>query len=240
MKLTVVTPVFNGAATIRNCIQSVRDQDYAEIEHIIVDGGSTDGTIDIVRGYGIRYLSEQDAGIYDAFNKGVQLASGDVIHILNADDMYAWPDSASSVMVHMQTGKLDLCHGYAEQIDPNGKVFKRIGKDLDRKELLNKMRAAHPATFVAKSVYRKFGAYSVGFKVAADHDFLLRVWDKVRVGFIPKTIVKMRIGGISTSQFVLSYRESMAAAIINGRSPLAAYIRYNYEIIKNALLYMLR
>ena len=101
------------------------------------------------------------------------------------------------------------------------------------------MRVAHPATFVARSVYAQYGEYSVGFKVAADHDFLLRVWDKVSVGFIPRTLVRMLVGGASTSQFVISYRESMAASIINGQHPLRAYFRYSYEIGKNAILNLL-
>lgn len=143
-------------------------------------------------------------------------------------------------MSFMQDQQLELCHGYAEQVTSEGERFRRIGKDLTRRELLAKMRVAHPATFVAKSVYKKYGDYSVGFKIAADHDFLLRVWDKVEVGFLPRTLVRMRVGGISTSQFVRSYRESMAASIINGHPPLKAYARYVYEIGKNGALSVLR
>lgn len=236
MKLTVVTPALNSASTIRACIESVRSQDYPDIEHLVIDGGSTDGTLDIVKSYGITYTSEHDAGIYDAFNKGVRAASGTVVHILNSDDQYAATNSASTVMAYMNEHNLDLCHGYAEQVTQEGELFKRIGKDLTKKELLAKMRAAHPATFVTKSVYTRYGDYSVGFKVAADHDFMLRVWDRINIGFIPQTLVRMQIGGISTSQFVRSYRESMAAAIINGQAPLSAYIRYSYEIAKNSVL----
>ena len=235
MKVTVVTPVFNGAKTIRSCIESVKSQDHSDLEHIVVDGGSTDGTLDIVREYDISYTSEPDAGIYDAFSKGVNRATGDIVHILNSDDMYAGTNSVLQVTEHMAAHGLELCHGYAEQFNERGTV-RRIGKDIGKQELFAKMRVAHPATFVAKSVYLKFGAYSIGFRIAADHEFLLRVWDKVKIGFLPEVLVRMRIGGISTSQFVASYRESMAAAIINGQAPLRAYARYNYEIVKNSLL----
>ena len=236
MKVTVVTPVFNGAKTIRSCIESVKSQEYADLEHIVIDGGSTDGTMDIVREYGLTHTSEPDAGIYDAFNKGVERATGDIVHILNSDDMYTHSRSVSSVVECMSANDLELCHSYAQQIDDNGRPFRTIGKDIDRQELFAKMRVAHPATFVAKSVYRRFGAYSIGFRIAADHEFLLRIWGKVNTGFLPEVLVNMRIGGISTSQFVASYRESMAAAIINGQAPLRAYARYNYEIVKNSLL----
>lgn len=235
MKISVVTPVYNGADTIRSCIESVKSQDYSDLEHIVIDGGSTDGTLDIIREYGLSHTSEPDAGIYDAFNKGVTRANGDIVHILNSDDMYSSAHSVSLVAEHMTTQGLELCHGYAQQVDTTGRSVRRIGKDLHKRELFAKMRVAHPATFVAKSVYRKFGTYSVGFRIAADHEFLLRVWDRVKIGFLPEVLVRMRIGGISTSQFVASYRESMAAAIINGQTPLRAYTRYNYEIVKNAL-----
>lgn len=196
--------------------------------------------MDILNAYGVAHVSERDAGIYDAFNKGVRMASGEIVHILNSDDQYAGSDCVTAAMSLMEEHQLDLCHGYAEQITADGKHFRNIGKDLTRRELLGKMRVAHPATFVAKSVYARYGDYSVGFKIAADHDFLLRIWDKVKVGFLPKTLVRMRVGGVSTSQFVRSYRESMAAAILNGHPPLQAYVRYSYEIGKNSLLALLR
>lgn len=239
MKLTVITPAFNSAATIRDCIESIRTQDYPDIEHLVIDGGSTDATLDIVNSYGITCVSEPDAGIYDAFNKGIRAATGDIVHILNSDDQYTTPDCVSAVMSLMKERQLDLCHGYTEQVTRDGTFFRRIGRNLTRKELLEKMRVAHPATFVARSVYAQYGEYSVGFKIAADHDFLLRVWDKVSVGFMPRNLVRMMIGGASTSQFVTSYRESMAASIINGQHPLRAYLRYSYEISKNAILSLL-
>lgn len=240
IKISVITPVFNGAEFIADCIESVQAQDYPNIEHLIIDGGSTDGTIDIVNSYGVKYTSEPDAGIYDAFNKGVRCATGEIVHILNSDDLYADSKAVSSVISHMELNSLDLCHGYAEQFNENNIVVKKIGNHVNKKELLKKMRVAHPSTFVAKSVYNRYGSFSVGFKIAADHDFLLRVWEKVEIGFIPRTIVKMRIGGISTTQFVQSYRESMACAIINGQNPFNAYMRYNYEIIKNTALQLFK
>ena len=232
-KVTVVTAIFNGEETIQDCIDSVKIQDYPYIEHLIIDGASTDGTLDALKKSGLKYISEKDAGIYDAFSKGVMMAEGDVIHILNADDFYASNDIVSSAINFMQQNNLDLCHAYIEQIADDGKIFKRIGQNQDKTALLSKMRVAHPSVFVKKDIYNKFGSFSTGFKVAGDHEFLLRVWDGVVVGFMPIVFVKMRLGGVSNSQIGLSYRESMAASLLHGQSPLKAAIRYYWEIIKN-------
>ncbi len=232
MKVTVVTPVYNGAKTIKDCIESVKMQDYDDIEHLIIDGKSTDSTIDIVKQYNVRYISEPDAGIYDAFSKGVRLATGDVVHILNSDDMYAAPDVISKMVGFIRDENLDLCHAYVEQINAKNIVIKRIGKDSTKKDLLKKMRVAHPSTFVKKNVYQKYGEFSVGFQIAADHEFLLRVWDKINIGFLPIVITRMRLGGVSTSQVKQSYKESMAATLLHGADPVKAMVRYYYELLK--------
>lgn len=235
MKISIITPVFNGEKTIADCIESINKQDYKNIEHIIVDGNSTDRTIDIVKKYGIKHISENDAGIYDAFNKGISLATGDIIHILNSDDMYATPTVVTEMVEHMITNQLDVCHGYAEQINDQGITVRRVGKNISKKELLSKMRVSHPSTFVSNGVYIKYGTYSVGFKIAADHDFLLRVWNEVTVGFNPVVTTKMRLGGASNSQTSLSYRESLAAAIIHGKSPITSIGRYYIELFKTVI-----
>lgn len=236
MKVSVITPVFNGEKTIEDCIKSIQSQDYDDVEHVVVDGGSTDGTLDIVKRYGVKYISEQDAGVYDAFNKGISLSSGNILHILNADDFYHSTNRISMVVRRMAEENLDLCHGYVEQTDDATNKKKRIGKDVDRNELFWKMRVAHPSTFVKRDVYREYGNFSIGFKVAADQEFLLRIWDKIKVGFIPEVIVTMRVGGISTSQFKRSYAESFAASLINGCPPWKAFYIYNFEMLKNSLM----
>lgn len=233
MKVSIITAVFNGEKTIKDCIESIKAQDYENIEHIIIDGNSTDGTMKIVNAFSIKHISEPDAGIYDAFNKGIYKATGDIIHILNSDDMYASASVVSDMVEHMHTNRLDLCHGYAEQIDEKKNTVKRVGKDITINELLTKMRVSHPSTFVRSHVYEKFGTYSVGFKISADHEFLLRVWDKVNIGFHPLVTTKMRLGGASNSQVTLSYKESMAAAIIHGKSPISSISRYYFELAKN-------
>ena len=236
IKVTVITSVLNGINTIGDCIASVAEQNYEHVEHIIIDGLSTDGTIEYIKSKGLNCYSEPDTGIYDAFNKGLSRASGDIIHILNADDYYAHNNVISQVVATMAKEKSNLCHGYIAQINATGEVVKRVGKHVDKKELLNKMRIAHPSVFIVKSVYDKHGGFSQGFRVAGDHEFLLRIWSSVTISFIPEVLVKMRLGGISNSQVELSYRESMAAAIMHGFSPLKALNRYYLELLKAKLL----
>ncbi len=235
MKVTVITPVLNRASTISRCINSVKSQDYKDIEYIIIDGGSTDGTVEIIQSCSIQYTTEPDAGIYDAFNKGIRAATGEIIHILNADDMYAATDVVTRVVDHMTSLELSICHGYVEQINKTGQVIKRIGSDASKQELLSKMVAAHPSAFIRKHNYLKYGDYSVGFKIAADHEFFLRVWNASHIGFLPIVITKMELGGASNSQIELSYRESLSASILHGANPIKAIVRYYYERLKSAL-----
>ncbi len=235
MKVTVITPVLNGENTIRRCIDSVKSQDHKEIEHIIIDGGSTDGTVEIIQSCNIPHTCGPDAGIYDAFNKGIQSATGEIIHILNADDMYAATDIVTRVVKHMTRLQLDICHGYVAQTDKAGQTVKQIGKETSRQELLSKMRLAHPSAFIRKQIYLAHGAYSVGFKIAADHEFFLRIWNASHIGFLPIVITKMELGGASNSQVELSYRESLAASILHGANPITATIRYYYERLKSTI-----
>ena len=235
-RVSVITPVLNGATTIIECIQSVVSQDYDNIEHIVVDGGSADGTLEILRSHELEIISEQDAGIYDAINKGISLATGEIIHVLNADDHYKHESVVSQMVTFMLEKQLDIGHAKVEQVNKQENVVRVIGHDVTRHRLLRKCKVAHPAVFVRRAVYDRFGSYSIGFRIAADHEFFLRIWDKVRVGFNPKVMTVMRLGGASNSQVKLSYRESMAAALIHGVSPSFALVLYYYERLKSAIL----
>ena len=232
MKVTVITPVLNGCNTIEDCITSVQRQDYFNVEHIIIDGGSTDDTLTILDDSDVTYFSGKDAGIYDAFNRGLAKASGDVIHILNADDFYADNRVISTAVTAMTDTGCDLLHGLVELVDESNQTIKTVGKNIDKRELLNKMRVAHPSVFVRSTVYQKYGNFSVGFKIAGDHEFLLRVWDKIQISFLPTVFVNMRLGGVSSGQYKKSYRESFAAALLHGATPTRAFTRYCWEVLK--------
>ena len=235
-KVTVITPVLNGIDTIEGCISSVVSQNYPNIEHIIVDGISTDGTLNVLKRLGVTYYSEKDAGIYDAFNKGISISTGEYISILNADDKYRTETVVANMIKFMIQSNLDIGHGKVDQVDHAGRTARMIGYDVSRKRLLRKCKVAHPSVFVRRNVYEEYGTYSIGFKIAADYEFFLRVWDKVNIGFYPEIITTMRLGGVSNSQVRRSYRESMAAALLHGAGPVSSLMNYQWEMFKARLL----
>jgi glycosyltransferase involved in cell wall biosynthesis len=240
--VTVVTPSYNALSVIRRCCESIASQDYVPVEHLVMDGGSTDGTVEVLRECRVRYESAPDAGIYDALSKGVRIARGEFVHILCADDRYTHRSVLSSVIAAMTAHEWDVCHARAAHVTASDRVVNVIGRNLDKRRLLKKMWVAQPTVVVRKAVYEQYGAFSVGFRMAADYEFLLRIWDKVRVGFLDEILVNMAIGGISTrpEHVARSYRESMAAAVLHGAHPARATIRCSYEIAKHRLFFARR
>ena len=224
--ISVITPCFNGAATIEQCIESIASQNYQNIEHIVIDGGSTDGTLDILMKKGVRYISEPDAGIYDAMNKGIRLAKGEIVGILNCDDYYCSQDALGTVLKAFEDPEVSACHGRIAQVFANGKIACLVGRNVSFEALRRKMKVAHPALFLRRSVYERYGDYSVGFRIAADHDFVLRIWNRVNINYIADVLIHMRMEGVSHKHFARSLRESSAAAVLHGRHPLLAYKDY--------------
>jgi glycosyltransferase involved in cell wall biosynthesis len=235
-KVSVITSTLNCAATIVECLESITSQDYSNVEHIIVDGGSNDETLELVKPYGANIVSEKDAGIFDAFNKGIKRSSGEIIHILNADDHYKHKAVLSQMVAFMTAEQLDIGHARVEQIDHRDHLVRVIGYDVTHNKLLRKCKVAHPAVFARRSVYERFGNFSTGFRIAGDHEFFLRIWDQVNIGFLPEVVTVMRLGGVSNTQVSKSYRESMAAALLHGQSPVAAFVNYYYEMLKSKIL----
>jgi len=240
MQVSVITPSYNSAVTIVRCIESVKAQTYPDIEHLVIDGGSTDGTVELLRQNGVRYISEPDAGTYHAMNKGVRMATGEIIHILNSDDWYSSNDVVSSMVNLMEAGKYDLCNAYIAQVNPKGDEVCVNGADVSRAQLLNKMRVAHPSCFVRSSVYQRFGDFSQGFAIAADYDFVLRIWGRVKAGFLPKRIVQMQLAGASSGNPVRSYKESMAVSLVHGKGVIPSLVIFCYECVKHFLILLAR
>ena len=228
MKVSILTIVYNGSATIRQSIDSVLKQDYSDIEYIIVDGGSTDGTQEIVRSYGdkiAKFTSEPDNGIYDAMNKGILLASGDVIGILNADDSYAFPTVISEVVQTMSSGAFDGVYGDLEYVDAAETVKRKwISGAYKAGAFLNGWMPPHPTFFVRKKVYRKHGQFRLDLGSAADYELMLRFVHKegIKIGYLPKVLVKMKVGGVSNSTLknrIAANRNDLKAWKINGLTP---------------------
>lgn len=195
---SIITVVYNGEKTLRKTINSVINQKYQNFEYIIIDGGSTDNTVSIIEEYGegiSKWISEGDAGIYDAMNKGLLMATGDVIGIVNADD-YLELDALQNVMAVYKPG-LKIYHGSLTNIDLNGRRFiNRSPKSLSR--LKRGMIVNHPATFVNKKVYVEIGMFSTKYRIAGDWDFILNAYlKKVEFIRIDEVLANFMLGGVS-------------------------------------------
>lgn len=206
MKVSIITVCYNSSATIEDTIKSVLSQDYRDIEYILIDGGSTDSTLDIINKYRDRIasiISEPDEGIYDAMNKGIKNATGEIVGILNSDDFYEAKNVISEMVSKFNSDTEivfgDLIFVKPENIEkvtrfyslPNFKAWKlRFG-----------WMPPHPATFIKKSVYDRFGLYKINYKISADYEVFVRflLVNKVRYKYMSKTLVRMRDGGVSTS-----------------------------------------
>jgi len=203
MKLSIITVCYNSAETIENTMRSVLSQDYKNIEHIIVDGGSTDGTLDILTKYQGRIstcISEPDNGVYDAMNKGIKLSSGDVIATLNSDDVYADQTIVSQMVGFMQSNGLDAAYGDLVYVNQNNTDhvtrFWKPG-EYKRGAFCYGWVLPHPTFFCRKEIFEKYGYFNEKFQIAADFELMLRFIEKhrIKVGYLSNIIVKMRAGG---------------------------------------------
>jgi glycosyltransferase len=246
MKVSIITVSYNSAKTIGDTISSVRKQSYNNIEYIVVDGNSTDGTIEIVKqflysskdvsqdalqdsakGLVSKFLCEKDKGIYDAMNKGLALATGDIIGVLNSDDFYCSNDVIEQVVRAFQEKETDCLYGDLNYVDPidTSKIVRkwRSGAYL-RKNFLKGWMPPHPTFFVKKSCYKNFGTFDTQFKSAADYELMLRFLFKESCSaqHLPKVMIHMRAGGVSNVSLknrIRANREDRLAWKINGLKP---------------------
>jgi glycosyltransferase involved in cell wall biosynthesis len=225
--LTVITVVFNGAATLEHTIRSVIEQTYGNVEHIIIDGGSTDTTLEILRKYegSVDYwVSEKDAGIYDAMNKGIALARGDYIGMLNSDDYFAHPSALKVIATRFITSKVDAVFSCLDIVDPANlnRVLRKYRISSFTPFMLRiGVMPPHPTFYCKKSCYEKAGLYRTDYRIAADFEMLARLLLKHKITwkFIDETTVKMRSGGLSSGGIKSSWvvnREIIRACTENG------------------------
>lgn len=226
MKVSIVTAVRNGGAVIGGTLESVAAQDYADIEHIVVDGASTDDTLAVVRAHGrrvARVLSEPDTGVYQAFNKGLRLATGDAIAFLNAGDSYCSGDVVSRVVAAFADDPVDAVFGDLLVVDPRDetRVLRRYSSRAFRPERLAwGFMPAHPTLFLRRRVYEACGGYDPGYRIAGDYELCLRVFlgQRIRYRHLPGDLVRMPSGGLSNrgwrSKWVIT-REMRRACAAN-------------------------
>lgn len=206
MKITIVTVCYNSKDFIRNTIDSVANQDYTNIEHVVIDGGSTDGTIDILKEYSgkINWISEPDKGIYDAMNKGVKLATGDAIGTLGAGDFYPNNQVISKVVNGFEKYKTDAIYGDKQYVNPeNLEKIVRYWNPGEYKieNWLEGWMPPHQSFYLRKSAFEKYGLYLDEFRSAGDYELMLRMLYKHKLSaqYIPELLVTMLTGGTSTA-----------------------------------------
>ena len=226
MKISIITVCYNSAKTIGDTLKSVANQKDVNIEHILIDGASTDETIKIIKQYDsvTTLISEPDKGIYDAMNKGIALATGDIVGTLNADDFYANDHVLSEVSRIFLDPNIDACYGdlvYVSEVNAAKAV--RFWKSNNYKSGLFKSgwMPAHPTFFVRKNVYEQLGKFNLNYKIAADFELLFRFIEKnkVKTRYLPKVLIKMRLGGTTNKSI---------SNIINQNKEIIAILRDYY------------
>ncbi|HIT21531.1 MAG TPA: glycosyltransferase [Candidatus Scybalousia intestinigallinarum] len=213
MKITLITVCYNSESTIQDTLESVLKQTYKNYEYLIIDGKSKDNTLKIVKSYEdkfnkrLKYISEPDEGLYDAMNKGIKMATGDIIGIINSDDVLASYDVLETIVKTFQKSKCDATYSKLEIKDEN---LDKVIRVFDPKKGNYKFGwyPPHPTLYVKTEVYKKHGLYNQKFRIAADYDFMLRVMkdQSLKIQYINKVLVYMRSGGLSTNGFKGYYK----------------------------------
>lgn len=201
MKITIITVCFNSGKTIEDTIKSVLKQTYENYEYLIIDGGSSDNTLDIIKSYEkkfigkLKYISEKDKGIYDAFNKGIKMASGDIIGFINSDDVLNGKDVFNKVVNNISDGV------YSDVLMMDNNFNTPVRNFISGKYKKNGIfHPTHPSLYLKKEVYDEVGEYNLDYKIAADLDLMLRVINKgYKLNYVKDYFVLMRVGGASTN-----------------------------------------
>ena len=203
MKISIITITYNSEKTLPRALDSVQSQSYGEIEHIIVDGASTDGTKAMIEAYAkthqnVRWISEPDEGIYNALNKGIRMATGDVIGFMHSDDVFFSPDSVAQIAAAFADETVDVVYGDLQYCNGDKVTRRWVSNAFDPKALKFGWMPPHPTVYVRKKVYEQVGPYDEWFRISADYDMILRIFTAgYKSQYIPKVLVAMETGGAS-------------------------------------------
>ena len=248
MKISIITATYNSENTLKDTLESVLKQTYADYEHIIIDGASKDETMEIVKSYEekykgrLRYISEKDKGLYDAMNRGIQMATGDIIGILNSDDIYAHENVLSKIAETFTKTNCDAT--YANLVFMDYETMSKVQRVWKSKEgkLEDGWHPAHPTLYLKKEVYEKIGLFNLEYKIVADYDFMIRMLEdkEIKLSYIDDTIVHMRVGGVSTDGIKGYYKNLKEAhkALVKNKLPHPYYIDFRrcIKTIKEMLI----
>ncbi|MDC1066126.1 glycosyltransferase family 2 protein [Candidatus Pseudothioglobus singularis] len=231
MLISIITVVLNGGKTIEKTIQSVIEQPYKEIQYIIIDGGSSDNTIEIINKYKDRidtFVSEPDYGLYHAMNKGIDLAKGEVVGMINADDYY-YPDIFREVVDSFSNSNLESSIFFGDMYH-DGKTVPGWRPN----SLKIGAFGAHPSMFVPLVVYKKIGAYKLQYKILSDYDFMYRAFNvyKIKPIYLPKLVAFFNTGGLASKNIFRSYTEEMLIKVDNGQNVGKAFLVYLLKLCK--------
>jgi len=242
-KVSIITVCLNSAQFLEKTIRSVREQTYKSIEYIIIDGGSTDSTMDVIKKYekDIGYwVSEPDKGISDAFNKGLRLAKGDIIAILNSDDYYAHNRVVDRVVeIFTSQPHIEMLYGKVRCVEQHtGKTLVIYGEPFSLKKMRKEIITPHPAIFAKRKVYETVGSFSLKYKVCMDHEYFLRATTLFEPYFLAEILTIMRWGGYSTRNIYLAHREVYRTLRSNGVNMFIALINlaFGYTMTTFSLL----
>ncbi|MDR0832725.1 MAG: glycosyltransferase [Candidatus Symbiothrix sp.] len=224
MKISLITVCYNSAQHIQAAIESVLSQTYSDIEYIVVDGGSTDTTVDSIKSCEpqfkgrMHWISEPDTGIYDAMNKGIARATGEIIGFLNSDDIFFNEKIVEEVAALFEKNDCDMVYGDLIY-QKDGKTIRRWKSNPFLPHSLNfGWMPPHPTLYCKRTVYTELGVFDSTFRLAADYDFMLRIFKTkhLKASYLPKVMIRMNLGGVSNANLPLKYQEDYAALKKNG------------------------
>lgn len=203
MKISIITITYNSAKTLRRALDSIQEQHYENIEHVIVDGASTDGTVALIESYAaehknVKWVSEKDDGIYNAINKGIRMATGDVIGFLHSDDVFYSSDSIGKIVHAITSSQADVVYGDLQYCNGEKVVRRWKSNPFNPRALKYGWMPPHPTVYVRKEVYQQVGEYDEWFRISADYDMILRIFTAgLKTQYIPEVLVCMEVGGVS-------------------------------------------
>ncbi|MBT8527053.1 glycosyltransferase [Polynucleobacter paneuropaeus] len=241
LKISIITATYNRANVVLDAIKSVQSQVYKNIEHIFIDGASVDATYSIISRNLMPNsisISEPDGGIYFALNKGIKIATGEIIGIMHSDDIYADKNVLADVAKYFENPKINIVYGDLEYVSKsdNSRIIRKWRPGFFKREKLSLgWMPPHPTVFVRKSIFDRFGYFDTAFRISSDYDFMLRIFSEnsIRLEYIPRVLIKMRVGGESNASLKKIITKSREDWMIMKKNGYSFFSSTRMLLIKN-------